>query len=105
MIERTRESALLRALGLTRGALRRMLLTEALLMALLGVSLGVALGSGFGWAMVRAFNSSAGGGVISIPYQRIALYVALGAVAGLVAAVLPARRAARVSVVAAMADD
>ncbi len=105
VIERTRESALLRALGLTRGALRRMLLTEALLMALLGVSLGVALGSGFGWAMVRAFNSSAGGGVISIPYQRIALYVALGAVAGLVAAVLPARRAARVSVVAAMADD
>jgi len=101
VIERTRESALLRALGLTRGALRRMLLTEALLMALLGV----ALGSGFGWAMVRAFNSSAGGGVISIPYQRIALYVALGAVAGLVAAVLPARRAARVSVVAAMADD
>jgi putative ABC transport system permease protein len=74
-------------------------------MALLGVSLGVALGSGFGWAMVRAFIASAGGGVISIPYQRIALYVALGAVAGLPAAVLPARRAARVSVVAAMAGE
>ena len=60
VLERTRESALLRALGLTRGQLRGMLLTEALLMALLGVGLGVALGAGFGWAMVHAFIKSSG---------------------------------------------
>lgn len=104
VLERTRESALLRALGLTRGQLRGMLLAEALLMALLGVALGVALGAGFGMAMVHAFITSAGGGVVSVPYQQIALYVLAGTGAGLLAAVLPARRAARAPVVAAMAD-
>jgi putative ABC transport system permease protein len=104
VIERTRETALLRALGLTRGQLRSMLLVESLLMALLGITVGVALGTGFGWAIVDGFIKSAGGGVFSVPYTRIAIYVALGAAAGLAAAVLPARRAARSSVVAAMAD-
>ena len=104
VIERTRESALLRALGLTRGQLRLMLLAEALLMALMGVLLGAALGAGFGWAMVEAFIRSAGSGVLSVPFARIVLYITLGAAAGLAAAVLPARRAARASVVAAMAQ-
>jgi putative ABC transport system permease protein len=104
VLERTRESALLRALGLTRGQLRGMLLAEALLMALLGVALGVALGAGFGMAMVHGFIKSAGGGVVSIPYRQIALYVLIGAGAGVLAAVLPARRAARAAVVTAMAD-
>ena len=104
VIERTRETALLRALGLTRGQLRWMLLVEALLMALLGISIGVALGTGFGWAIVHGFIKSAGGGVFSVPYARIAIYVALGAAAGVAAAVLPARRAASSSVVAAMAE-
>jgi putative ABC transport system permease protein len=104
VIERTRESALMRALGLTRGQLRRMLLTEALFMALLGVAIGVALGAAFGWAMVHAFIKSSGGGVISIPYAEIALFVVIGTVAALLAAVVPARRAGRVSVVSAMAE-
>jgi len=104
VLERTRESALLRALGLTRGQLRGMLLTEALLMALLGVGLGVALGAGFGWAIVHAFIKSSGAGLLSVPFTRIALYVAIGAAAGVLAAVLPARRAARTSVVSAMAE-
>ena len=104
VLERTRESALLRALGLTRGQLRGMLLIEALLMALMGVGLGVALGTGFGWAIADAFTKATGQGVVSFPAQQIALYVAIGAAAGVAAAVLPARRAARASVVAAMAE-
>jgi putative ABC transport system permease protein len=104
VIERTRESALMRALGLTRGQLRRMLLTEALYMALLAVVLGVGLGATFGWIMVDAFIKSAGGGVISIPFREIGMFVLIGAVAAVLAAVLPARRAAQVSVVHAMAD-
>jgi putative ABC transport system permease protein len=104
VLERTRESALLRALGLTRGQLRGMLLAEALLMALLGVALGVALGAGFGAAMVHAFIKSADAGVVSIPYRQIALYVLAGVAAGVLAAVLPARLAARAPVVTAMAD-
>jgi putative ABC transport system permease protein len=104
VIERTRESALMRALGLTRGQLSRMLLTEALLMAALAIILGTALGVTFGVVMVHGFSlSTAGQGVLSIPYAQIALYALIGACAALAAAVLPARRAARTSVVAAMA--
>jgi putative ABC transport system permease protein len=73
-------------------------------MALLAAVLGVGLGAAFGWAMVDAFIKSANGGVISIPFAEIGQFVVIGAVAALLAAVLPARRAARVSVVSAMAD-
>jgi putative ABC transport system permease protein len=105
VIERTRESALMRALGLTRGQLRWMLLTEALLMAALAIVLGAGLGVTFGIAIVHAFIASTGGpGVQSIPYLQLALYAVIGACAALAAAILPARRAARTSVVAAMAE-
>jgi putative ABC transport system permease protein len=105
VIERTRESALMRALGLTRGQLRLMLLTEALLMAVLAIALGIALGVTFGSAMMHAFSASAGSlGVLSVPYRTIALYALIGSGAALAAAVLPARRAARTSVVSAMAE-
>ncbi|HEX6527023.1 MAG TPA: FtsX-like permease family protein [Streptosporangiaceae bacterium] len=105
VIERTRESALMRALGLTRGQLRRMLLIEAVLMALLAIAIGISLGAAFGWAMVRAFiNSSGGEGMLSIPYAQIALYAVIGVCAAVAAAVLPARRAARTSVIAAITD-
>ena len=105
VIERTPESALLRALGLTRGQLRRMLLAEALLMAMLAVLLGTALGAGFGTAIIHAFgNSRSGGAVLSIPYSRLTLYALVATVAGVAAAILPAQRAARTSAVAAMTD-
>jgi len=106
VIERTRESALLRVLGLTRGQLRRMLLCEAALMAALAAVLGVGLGSAFGLAMVRALSSAASGRIVlSVPYAQLALYALISACAGLVAAIMPARRAARTSVVAVMADQ
>ena len=106
VIERTRESALLRVLGLTRGQLRRMLLCEAALMAALAAVLGVGLGSAFGLAMVRALSSAASGRIVlSVPYAQLALYALISACAGLVAAIMPTRRAARTSVVAVMADQ
>jgi putative ABC transport system permease protein len=104
VLERTRESALLRALGLTRGQLRRMLLTEALYMALIAAVLGVGLGAAFALTLVNAALKHFGGGVISIPFAEIGLFVVVGAVAALLAGVLPAQRAARVSPVSAMAD-
>jgi putative ABC transport system permease protein len=106
VIERTRESALLRALGLTRGQLRRMLLCEAVLMAALAAVLGIGLGSAFGLATVRALSSATSGRVtLSVPYAQLALYALISACAGLLAAIMPARRAARTSVVAVMADQ
>jgi putative ABC transport system permease protein len=106
VIERTRESALLRALGLTRGQLRWMLLCEAVLMAALAAVLGIGLGSAFGLATVRALSSATSGRVtLSVPYAQLALYALVSACAGLLAAIMPARRAARTSVVAVMADQ
>jgi putative ABC transport system permease protein len=108
VIERTRESALLRALGLTRGQLRRMLLCEAALIAALAavLGIGIGIGSAFGLATVRALSSAASGRIVlSVPYAQLALYALISACAGLVAAIMPARRAARTSVVAVMADQ
>jgi putative ABC transport system permease protein len=97
--ERTRESALLRALGLTRPQLRRMLSVEALVLGLIGALVGVVLGIVFGWAAMRAMLD---GAVMSVPVPRIVLFVALAGVAGVLAAVLPARRAARASIVGSL---
>ncbi|NDU76331.1 FtsX-like permease family protein [Actinomadura sp. DSM 109109] len=102
VVERTRESALLRALGLTRRQLRRMLSVEALVMAVIGAATGVVLGVGFGWA---ATNAMAGDSVFSLPYLQVAGFVVLAGAAGTAAAVLPARRAARTSIVESLAHD
>ncbi|MEV6932804.1 ABC transporter permease, partial [Dactylosporangium sp. NPDC051485] len=93
VLERAPESALVRALGLTRAQLGATLLTEALLMALAGALGGVAFGVPYGWLTTTA---ALGGTVlIDVPVARLALFVGLAALAAVVAAVLPARRAAR----------
>jgi putative ABC transport system permease protein len=105
VIERTRESALLRALGLTRGQLRRMLLTEAVLMAALGVLLGGGLGIGFGAAIIATMRNSGNGiGILSLPFARLALYAVIAALAGVAAGVLPSRRAARTDLLTQLRD-
>ncbi|MCF6467153.1 FtsX-like permease family protein [Nonomuraea sp. MG754425] len=98
--ERTRESALLRALGLTRAQLRRMVSVEALILGLIGALVGVVLGVVFGWAAMRAMLE---GSVLSVPVPQIVLFVVLSGLAGVLAAVLPARRAARASIVGSLA--
>lgn len=104
VLERTRESALLRALGLTRGQLRQMLVVESILMALIGAVVGVLLGAGFGWLLVEAISNSEFTISFSIPFGQIGVMLGLAVVAAVVAAALPARRAARNSVVAGMAE-
>lgn len=104
VLERTRESALLRALGLTRRGLRLMISAEAVLLGLMGAVAGVAFGTGFGWATGKAFLR-ADGGPVSFPVLQIAGYVVLAAVAALLASVVPARRAARLTVIDGLAAD
>jgi putative ABC transport system permease protein len=104
VLERTRESALLRALGLTKQQLRRMLMVEAMLMAVLGVSLGIVMGGGFGWALVHLVAKATGVGSLAIPYTQLLIYVVAGALAGVLAAVVPARRAARQTVASAITE-
>ncbi|MEO3825394.1 FtsX-like permease family protein [Actinomadura sp. B10D3] len=102
VVERTRESALLRALGLTKRQLRRMLSVEALVMAVIGAFTGVVLGIGFGWA---ATNAMATDSIFALPYLQVTGFVVLAGAAGMIAAVMPARRAAKTSVVESLAHD
>ncbi|WP_067467236.1 ABC transporter permease [Actinomadura macra] len=102
VVERTRESALLRALGLTKRQLRRMLSVEALVMAVIGASTGVVLGVAFGWAATHAMSETS---VFSLPYLQVTGFVGLAGAAGMIAAVMPARRAAKASIVESLATD
>jgi putative ABC transport system permease protein len=107
VLERRQESGLLRALGLTRGQLRWMLLWEAVLIAGVASVLGTALGIGYGALGTSAALQGAlqGDGTlhIAVPWLQLLLIVAVATGAGALASVLPSRRAARTSPVAAIA--
>jgi putative ABC transport system permease protein len=105
MHERTRELGLLRAVGQTRRQLRSTVRWEALLIALFGTLAGVGLGVFLGWALTRAVATQEGLGVFAVPTVPIVIIVGVGALAGVIAAVRPARRAARLDVLDALATD
>lgn len=105
VIERTRESALMRALGMTHGQLRAMLGIEAVLLALVGVVIGGLLGVGYAVAGVRALFTEYMTITPTLPWGQLAAITAVAVVAGLLASVLPARRAARVSPAQALAVE
>jgi putative ABC transport system permease protein len=105
VVERRRESATMRALGLSRRQLHGLLLLEAGLMAVVGAVGGVALGAGVGWVAAAALIDTYGHGVPVLPVGQLTLVVLAASAAALLAAVLPARRAGRLPVVAALAED
>lgn len=105
VIERARESAVSRAIGMTRRQLRAGLAVEALLLGGVGCLLGLVVGSVLGWAGASALLSGltdVGGPVV--PAGRVGALVAVALVAALLASVLPGRRAARVSPTQALAE-
>ncbi len=106
MLERTREHALLRALGLTRRRLRATLSLEAVLLAGVTGVLGAVLGTAYAWIGVETMIGTAIEDTrLVVPWAQV-LSVALAAgLAGLVAGVLPARRAARVSPASGLSAD
>ena len=102
--ERTRELGLLRAVGQTRRQLRAMVRGEALTVALFGTVGGVGLGLFLGWAMVDTLADE-GFTTFAVPTGQLALVLVLGALVGAVAAIRPARRAARLDVLEAIATE
>jgi putative ABC transport system permease protein len=102
--ERTRELGLLRAVGMGRGQLRSMVRSEAVIIASLGSILGVVVAVFFGWALVGAMRDL-GVSQLVVPVRQLAGLVAAATLAGLMAGVLPARRAARLPVLDAIAGD
>jgi putative ABC transport system permease protein len=104
VFERTRELGLLRAVGMTRGQVRSMVRWESAVISLIGAVSGAVLGIGIGLALSQALKDE-GIKAISIPVPQVTLYVVLAAVAGVLAAVGPARSAARVDVLRAVVTD
>lgn len=104
VIERTREIGLLRAVGMGRRQVRRMIRLESVVIAVFGTLLGLALGVALGAALVRALNDE-GIDQLVIPYGQLAVYLVVGALIGVVAAVWPARRAARLDVLRAITTE
>ncbi|MFN8035793.1 MAG: FtsX-like permease family protein [Acidimicrobiia bacterium] len=101
--ERTRELGVLRALGMARGQVRSSVRWESVLVALLGTTLGIVIGLGFSWALVTSMRGE-GFTELAIPGAQLAGIAVVAAGAAVVAAALPARRAARLDVLRAIGD-
>ncbi|MFE0593013.1 ABC transporter permease [Micromonospora echinospora] len=105
VVERTRENAVLRAVGLTRGRMRAMLAAEAVLTALVGAVLGVALGIGVSAGAMAFLAELAGDFTLVVPWGQLGGILAVAALAALAASVLPARRALSRPVVEALGAE
>lgn len=99
--ERTREIGMLRAIGMTRRQTRRMIRYESIIIALFGALLGIVMGAFFAWALLQALESEGISGY-NVSMVQIVIYVVLSIIAGVLAAVWPARKAARMDVLKAI---
>jgi putative ABC transport system permease protein len=100
VFERTRELGMLRAIGMTRRQLRRMVRDESIVIALIGASVGIALGLVLAAMLADALSDE--GVTFAVPLGTLAAFAAVAAVAGVVASVLPARRAGRLDILEAL---
>jgi putative ABC transport system permease protein len=104
VIERTREVGLLRAVGVSRRQLRQMVRLESVTIAVLGGVLGIVMGLVFGVSLQLVSNTD-GSSVLSIPWLLLLVFLVVAALVGMLAAALPARRAARLNVLAAITTE
>jgi putative ABC transport system permease protein len=99
--ERIRELGLLRAVGMSKRQVKRMIRVEAVIIAVLGALLGLVVGILFGWALQRAL-SDVGIDRLAIPVVQLVFMLIVAALIGVIAAILPARRASRINVLEAI---
>ena len=104
VIERTKEVGLLRAVGVSRRQLRRMITLEAVVIAVFGAVLGVVMGTGFGTALVRALRGE-GLTELAVPWVTLGSFVVVAGILGVLASLVPAWRAARLDVLTAVASE
>ncbi len=102
--ERTRELGLLRVVGMSRRQVRRMIRGESVVIAVIGSLVGVVVGMLWGWAVVSALSGQFVD-EFSIPMAQLAVFVVVFAIAGVIAAIIPAWRAGRLHVLEAIANE
>lgn len=105
VLERTREIGLMRALGASRWQVRRQIGDEGLLLSLTGALLGLVVGLALGWVFVQGIASAVPTVSYRAPVTTVAAVGVAGVVLGLLASVLPARRAARMDVIRALSYE
>ncbi|MEX1263983.1 MAG: FtsX-like permease family protein [Actinomycetota bacterium] len=102
--ERTRELGLLRAVGMSRRQVSRMVRWESIIIAVFGAVLGLVIGVAFGWALQQALKAE-GVTEFVVPVGQLAAYLVIAAFIGVIAAIWPARRAARLNVLEAISYE
>ncbi|MFE5858791.1 ABC transporter permease [Streptomyces sp. NPDC056500] len=105
VFERQQEIGMLRAIGLDRAKVKRMIRLEAIVISLFGAVIGVVLGSFLAWAIGETFKSSIPNYELVIPMDRIGLFLLLAGVVGVLAALWPARSAARLNMLTAIKTE
>ncbi|MGW3952564.1 ABC transporter permease [Streptomyces sp. NPDC004752] len=105
VFERSQEIGMLRAIGLDRRAVKRMVRLESLVISLFGGVLGIGLGVFFGWAAGQLIGSRMPTYELVLPWTRMGIFLLLSAAVGALAALWPARRAARLNMLAAIKSE
>ncbi|MFD1658159.1 ABC transporter permease [Streptomyces caeni] len=105
VFERSQEIGMLRAIGLDRRGIKRMVRLESLVISLFGGVLGLGLGVFFGWAAGELLGTKMATYELVLPWGRMALFLLLAAVVGVLAALWPARRAARLNMLTAIKSE
>lgn len=105
VFERQQEIGMLRAIGLDRRKVKRMIRLEAVVISLFGAVVGIGLGLFLGWAIGQTVSASIPDYVLVVPWGRIAIFLVLAGLVGVLAALWPARNAARLNMLTAIKTE
>ncbi|WP_066946079.1 ABC transporter permease [Streptomyces lushanensis] len=105
VFERQQEIGMLRAIGLDRGRVKRMIRLEAVVISVFGAVIGVMLGTFLAWAVGETFKDSVQGYALVIPWDRIGIFLVLAGLVGVLAALWPARSAAKLNMLTAIKTE
>ncbi|MFF9687402.1 ABC transporter permease [Streptomyces sp. NPDC014623] len=105
VFERQQEIGMLRAIGLDRRRVKRMIRLEAVVISLFGAVVGVGLGTFLGWAVGKSLSASIPGYALVVPWDRLALFLVLAGLVGVLASLWPARSGAKLNMLTAIKTE